>query len=352
MARKSRFGCQAKLFKNGLPSARLSGSFFRPPAHLKSPFSGTKPPAAGCPPMEAAGPARRAPRRRGPGRKKQGRKPPPLTYFRESEGAFYLDLERLGRGGGADPAYLIELRCRLEPERLASNGIHDPEAISDEALASAAEGGIVGNPAFLDIVDDILVRAHCLHCYHTTDRRRAEEGDQQITNLLKYFSQEGYEGSNGFYRQLGALCRDATAAEAALIARHPRGGPYDNSPPPSEEEEAARVAAGAVSRAPGLAAIHAAHPPAGGGGLLAAAGLAFWLCSTPEARRFLRQLAREARRRGLALTTRAAAGGASPVAPRFRSRYYEIEFHGDAGLRAAWGGIAAVLRGGDKKGGE
>jgi len=305
----------------------------------------------------ASPPSRRGLRKARPGRKKQGRKPPPLTYFRESEGAFYLDITRLGtcpRGehGGGDPAYIAALRGRLEPERLAANGIDAPERISDEALAAAAGGGILGNPAFLDIVDDLLVRAHCLHCYHTTNRRDAEEGDQQIALFLRYYSQAGYEGSNGFYRQLGVLCRDATAAEAALIARHPREGPYGNSPSPSEEEEAARVAAGAVSRAPGLAAIHAAHPPAGGGGLLAAAGLAFWLCSTPEARRFLRQLAREARRRGLALTTRAAAGGASPVAPRFRSRYYEIEFHGDAGLRAAWGGIAAVLREGDKKGGE
>jgi hypothetical protein len=323
--------------------------------HLKAPFPGTKTPTTGrasrmeAPP--AAPPARRGPRRPCPGRKKQGREPPPLTYFRESEGAFYLNLERLGGAGWANPAYLAELRGRLEPERLASNGIHALAAISDEALAAAAEGGIVGNPAFLDIVDDILVRAHCLHCYHTTDRRRAEEGDQQIGLFLRYFSQAGYEGSNGFYRQLGALCRDATAAEAALIARHPREGPYDNSPTPSEEEEAARAAAAMVSRAPGLAAIVAVHWPAGAEGLLAARGLAFWLCSTPEARRFLRGLAREVRRRGLALTTRAAVGGGPLLAPRFRARYYALEFHGDASLRAVWGGVAVVLRGGRPKGG-
>jgi hypothetical protein len=235
---------------------------------------------------------------------------------------------------------LAAARQRLDRARLESFG--QGEAPSDAELAAALTGGLFGNPAFQDIVDDLLVRQHCLCCYSAPRRAQAERADARLALLVSYFVQEDYESSNAFYRALAALGRDLTPAEAAQVQAHPREGPYDTRPPPRGAEGAALRAAGAFARTPGLGGLHAYHPhlageeAGAGAGVLAAAGLGLWLCSTAEARRYLRRLAREARKRGVVLATRLVAGEWGGFVPRFRLRYYSVDFHGEGGVAGAW----------------
>jgi hypothetical protein len=261
---------------------------------------------------------------------------------------FRLELSGLGTGNGASP--LAGLRSRLDPARLLAQGVADPGEVPDPALAAAAQSGIWSNPAFLGIVDDLLLRAPCLCCYRTSRRAVAEEADQQIGLFLRYYAQHSHEGSNAFYRALGCLCRDATAAEAALVGRHPRGGAFENSPAPPPGLAAAQRAAHSACQLPGLAALAVPHPLAGegGAGVLSAEGVALLFCSTPEARRLLRRLSRESARRGLSLATRALAG-ADGFVPRFLGRYYAVEFHAQPrgaapaeAPAAAWAALAAA----------
>ena len=232
----------------------------------------------------------------------------------------------------------------------------DAAQVSDASLEAAARGGVWGNPAFLSIVDDLLLRAPCLCCYRTCHRAVAEEADRQIGLFLRYYSPRGHEKTNAFYRALGSLGRDATAAEAALAGRHPLEGPYENVPAPPPAVAEALKAARALSQPPGLTALAIPHPLGDGwAGLLAEEGVALLLCSTPEARRALRVLARECQRRGLALATRALAGSEG-VVPRFLGRYYAVEFHPAArpppaaatsatppGAWAAWAATGAAV---------
>lgn len=221
--------------------------------------------------------------------------------------------------------YLRRVRGRLDPPRLRDlRGA----ALGDDTLAAAVISGIVANPEFLDIVDGLLVRASCLCCYRATTRRRAEEAERQIRTLLGYYSQESYEQSNGFYRLLCALLRDATRGEVQLVPRHGAAG-----------ADGAAGAAGAAVAALGRAGIcavtftHAPHhtlygavwaaesPP-----LLATAGISFGVYSTPEGRRALRRLGKLCRAAGLTLSTRIAAdAGYGFFCLRHKLRVYAVE---------------------------
>ena len=231
-------------------------------------------------------------------------------------------------------AYLGEIREQLDIRRLKSHGVSDaaPATISDGVLAATVMGGITGNPAFIDIVDDGLTRAACLCCYYTRQRRRAVEVEQQICRLLEYFDQAGYEKSKSFYRQLGAYCRDLVPTEVVLVGRHARAA------------RAARLCPCAaftrwVSGHPGICMIHAVHTPSPvhTGGVLERNGISLWLCSTPKARQSLRRLSRAAKKSGLTLRTVLATDGSYRFfCLRFKVRYYVLEFYGEGEPATAW----------------
>lgn len=296
----------------------------------------------------------------------------PLTLFAEAGGVYRLCPGALNsyrwrqRDGGGPPVptaeYIAAVRQRLDPRRLRDCGYAGGAAgVSDEAVAAAVTGGIVTNPAFLDIVDGLLARAPCLCCYSTRSRARAAEAEGQILLLAGYYAQASYEASTAFYRVLGSLLRDISPAEAAAVRRfHARGGGGEEGP----TERAAREGASALSRLPGVCAVHLAHPPArrasaaaAGGpaeaGLLAGGGVALCVYSTPEGRKALRGLGKACKARGLTLTTQVATGASYGFfCLRHKLRLYALECHpapGGAGrppptLEAFWGSVAAAAR--------
>lgn len=269
---------------------------------------------------------------------------------------------RAARGEEATPApdadYLSGVRRRLEERRLRDCGYAgEPGEIGDGVLSAAVMAGIVGNPAFLDIVDDLLVRVPCLCCCYTANRARAEDAEKQIRTLLGYYSQDSYERSNAFYRVLCGLLRDTTAAEADMIANHTARGPQDHAAAELKGAEAsARALVDALNRREGVCALYTRHDKPstlyaatqGPGwtetGLLAAEGLAIGIYSTAEGRKFLRHLGKACKPAGLTLTTRLATSeGFEFFCLRHKLRLYVFEVHPSAGRDSADGGPAPDL---------
>ena len=244
-----------------------------------------------------------------------------------------------------DATYVSNLRRGLDPRQLRDCGYDGEIAkIDDAALAVAVTGGIVTNPAFLDIVDDLLVRASCLCCYYTRSRAKAENAEEQIRLLLGYFSQASYEGSNAFHRVLCGLLRDISGAEADMSGHHVHQGPRDHR---AEEtgpvEAAARAGVAALNRGRGICAVYVCHAPGtrpstmfsgtqGAGwaetGVLAREGLALCVYSTPEGRKLLRRLGKACKAAGLTLTTRVATSESYEFfCLRHKLRLYVLECH-------------------------
>lgn len=324
----------------------------------------------------------RGPATRAPPPPRKGKKAPPraLDLFVEVGGAYrlrpgILNSYRACRAGPAEEgvaaavpsaAYLSGIRRGLDPRRLRDCGYDGGAAeIDDATLAVAVTGGIVTNPAFLAIVDDLLVRASCLCCYYTRQRSKAADAEGQILLLLDYYAQGSYESSTAFYRVLSSLLRDISAAEADMVCLHTRQGPRD----PLEEEPApavaaARAGARALSRVPGVCAISVGHPPArpstifaSGGwvevGLLAGGGAALCVYSTPEGRKLLRILGKACKVRGLTLTTRIATSiNYEYFCLRHKLRLYALECHapgtpgadGETPIDVFWQCVGAVAR--------
>ena len=273
------------------------------------------------------------------------RRQPPLALFAETPaGRYRLCPDRLATGAGQT---LADLRAQLDPARLESFGI--PAAnVTDEVLAAAAQSGILANPAFLDIVDSHLAYSGCLCCSTARNRAAAAAAEGHIRTLQAYYDQASYQASGAYYRLLGALARDVHATEGAMAvrARRRRGDdspdlPGGSRPASGTGSAAAREAVAALNRAPGLYAVSAAGHRPGPPGVLAGSGQALWLYSTPEARRYLRRLARDANAAGLSLTTRVAVGAPEFLALRHKHRAFRLEFHGEGlSALAVWAVVA------------
>ena len=318
------------------------------------------PPSSGCPPRAGG----------------RGAQPPrvlTLPFFEKSEGRYLLRPGPLNSyrwtrrtEGIEDPpavpdaAYLSALRGRLDPRRLRDFGFEEPPAAIDDAvLAVAATGGIVTNPAFLDIVDDLLVRSSCMCCYYTRSRSRAGDAEDQIRLLLGYYAQASYETSTAFYRILSGLLRDISPAEAAMISYHVLQGPQDHRAEAlGPADQAAHDGAAALCRIRGVCAVHVSHARALGAdwaeaGILSGAGVALCVYSTAEGRKLLRRLGKVCKAAGLTLTTRVAtSSGYGFFCLRHKLRLYAPECHappkGLAGAQAPldvfWGCVGAVAR--------
>jgi len=242
------------------------------------------------------------------------------------------------RGGAAVAAgHVGAIRARLDKRRLQDCGYLGRVAeIDDAAIAAAAVSGVVGNPAFLGIVDSLLVRAACLCCYYTRSQARAENAERQVWTLLGYFAQSSYETSNAFYRALAGLLRDASPAEAAMVARH-EAGLRELTAGSGPAEAQARAWVRAVNRRRRVCAACTFHPQgsflyraaqASEPGLLASAGVALCVYSTPEGRRLLRRIGKACKAAGLTLATRiATSGGYEFFCLRYKLRAYVLEVY-------------------------
>ena len=175
--------------------------------------------------------------------------------------------------------------------------------------------------------------------------RRAAPGPAAV--LL----QESHEASNAFYRALGALSRDMTPAEVALVGRAASLGRARARTPPWHKRGGSprgfRARRACAPFAPPT-------PPTTRAGMLAGAGLALWVGSTPEARRFLRRAAREAKAAGPVLASRVVGErrrrpSACAIAFELFSRVYKPEGQQGAGraaraLEGVWRPSAALPR--------
>jgi hypothetical protein len=247
-----------------------------------------------------------------------------------------------------------DARARFDLGRFRECGGAEGGA-DDAARAVAAASGVLANTAFLEIVDEHTAPAACFCCRRAKSRAHAAEADGQIKDLLGYFAPESYAQTLAHYRLLAALTRDATPAELAAVRRRAAAEMAAAASADAAPAFAAAIGAAAVvSRVPGVVAIPVAHAPprpaSAEEGLLGRAGVALWVCSTPESRRFLRRLGRACQAAGLKLVARVAPSAESVgavVRLRHKARSYVLECHpADAGAApaAALAGFWATVR--------
>lgn len=249
-------------------------------------------------------------------------------FFHERDGRYFLKLGPLIRASvSPGPERLMSLRREIHLDRLQSLGFKgDSNSISrigDDVLAAAAISGLVSNPAFLDIVDDQLVRAACFCCYYTRSHRRAVEVANQLQTILRYYSQESYLSSNAFLRVICSLTRDLYPAEERQVQDHIRRGqrdPFDADSQLPRFRVQMRDKVYRLSREAGLPALHSDH--LFGPCTKSCLPVSFWLYSSQNTRRFIRCLSRAAKAHGLTITV--AIATSSVFALRFKHRVYAL----------------------------
>lgn len=265
-----------------------------------------------------------------------------------------------------DAEYLQQLRGKLSLRTLRDYG-YDAlvEDISDAALAVAVMGGLVSNPAFLDIIDDLLIRESCLCCYYTMRRSQAVDAEKQIRIVLQYYSQDAYENSNSFYRLLCGLLRDIYTGEGRAIVSHQTNGPMDAG---ASSSSAVKTAIAALNKVTDVYAISTAHAnPSqlygathGTGwsepGLLGAAGIAICIYSTAGGRKVLRRMGKLCQKANLTLATRVATSSGYEffcLRYKYRARVLEVySADNKAGLPEFWSCVKKIGKAPRRVGGD
>lgn len=267
-----------------------------------------------------------------------------------SASADALSASAASASSSPDAEYLQELRGRLNQRTLQDYGYDSPiDDIADSALAVAVMGGLVTNPAFLDIVDDLLIRDSCLCCYYTRKRPQAVAAEKQIRIVLQYYSQDAYEKSNSFYRLLCGLLRDIYPGEGRTIINHKNNGPRDPGASSDEEVGAATETLNESSDVYAVYTVHANPSQLYGAthgagwsepGLLGSAGIAMCVYSTAGGRKILRRLGGLCREAKLTLATRIATSpGYEFFCLRYKYRARVLEVYSadnKAGLPEFW----------------
>jgi len=213
----------------------------------------------------------------------------PRFFTQIKPGRYALAPSEVERPPG--PEHVAGLLERLEPARLRGYG-WEGGAISPGAVRVAAGTGMLSNPAFLEVVEAGLERRECLCCFGTASRAAAERVSEAIGLIRGYFSQQSYEESAAFYRNLSLLLRDVTPRELAALEKRA-------AKPPRELRNHLRRMRGA----PGVLPVALPHGSQGEG-LLGGAGYALFVYSTPGARKYLRRLQKKCKDAGLSFRAR------------------------------------------------
>jgi hypothetical protein len=170
---------------------------------------------------------------------------------------------------------------------------------ADTALAAAANTGHLTNLAFYDILDGLFVQAPCLCCYRARHAAAAAAADRLLRDYMQYYVRSSYIASTAFLRSVANLVKDLTHADEREIK-----GFLARLPATPDAVRRLNRAAGLCVAAP-LCLPHA-----------------FWVYSTPLARRLLRRLARSCQ---AADALRITVAVVPPAArPRFAFRLYVV----------------------------
>jgi hypothetical protein len=153
--------------------------------------------------------------------------------------------------------------------------------------------GAATSPAFIDIFDGpCFTPAVCLCCAAAVSAAAAREAAASLRLFRRYFDPRGYAKSPACARANAACTRDVRPEEAAEVQRY------------VSELSSTSDALREANATPGIAiAIPSCRP-----GVL-------WIYSTPNGRRLVRHLTREA----------GAVIGPPPAAPRFRFALFAVE---------------------------
>ena len=286
-------------------------------------------------------------------RKPPTKKPPTFKYFRKEGNkyllcprllnSYYLTIPPSRRGSSGwleipSETYLMSLREKLNMDLLKQLGLPiniGRNDIETSVLAAASISGLVTNMAFLDIIDNNLVRVACLCCCYTKSKKQAIKVEDQIGTLIKYYSQESYIKSTLFQRNICNLLRDITQREALMIKNHLHKGLKDIEIDTIDLKLARKLHHLTKTRT--ICAVYSPHPlgqphSSNQMPIIKEKSLLYlvfnreiWFYSSRDVRRFFRRFSRKCKKNNLTIAIKIISDPISLFSLRFKRRLYSIK---------------------------